>query len=599
MADIANITLKGESEAKNFIDEALRGDIAYEELSTTVSKTGGYVAGDHLIYLGQYYEVVADIAQGGTIVTSGAGQNVEEREVGDEIKKNKTQVLGVICDVETSPATAAHSAGDQFYYDGALVEATSAIAIGDTIVVSPDTGYNVKVADKVVAQIQTLTSAFANNVNENGCKNRFVLTMEQLIKAQKSNGGKWNGNTYTFRGVTFTCNTDDSGIVESVTVNGTATAKSGFRFSHHDDVDVSKEYYKLFSENSYMVTGAKTVPRIVIDVNNGGTWVRTQRITSDSKVTLDLSGGDNITVYIEVPSGETANNVTIYPMLCLKSDYDIDSTYEPYSKTNLQLTQDSVTWDNLSEVGAVNLFDSTMRYKKGQTFSDGVYTMNDDGSVTVNVSSVTGTGSARLAPVEDDSSLVFPAGTYKLSGEGSTNAFFIIIRKNGVEIGGTQNGRAFTFEANGTDYFTVLIRKGTSATVSESFVIKPMITSPSYNGPYVPYAKTNKELTEENKIETGSLTGDLTFSSNEITKKNGIVTINAVFQADKDYNTFTQFASIPSEFRPITNHPIGSLFNDTQKTIISLTAFSSGVIQASAKITAGDYYRMSMTYIIT
>lgn len=162
MADIAKITLKGESEAKNFIDEALRGDIAYEELSTTVSKAGGYVAGDHLIYLGQYYEVVADIAQGGTIVTSGAGQNVEEREVGDEIKKNKTQVLGVICDVETSPATAAHSAGDQFYYDGALVEATSAIAIGDTIVVSPDTGYNVKVADKVVAQIQTLKSDLTN-----------------------------------------------------------------------------------------------------------------------------------------------------------------------------------------------------------------------------------------------------------------------------------------------------------------------------------------------------------------------------------------------------------------------------------------------------
>lgn len=111
MADIAKITLKGESEAKNFIDEALRGDIAYEELSTTVSKTGGYVAGDHLIYQGQYYEVVADIAQGGTIVTSGAGQNVEEREVGDEIKKNKTQVVAQIqtlendiSDIETSIA---------------------------------------------------------------------------------------------------------------------------------------------------------------------------------------------------------------------------------------------------------------------------------------------------------------------------------------------------------------------------------------------------------------------------------------------------------------------------------------------------------------
>jgi hypothetical protein len=232
MADIAKITLKGESEAKNFIDEALRGDIAYEELSTTVSKTGGYVAGDHLIYLGQYYEVVADIAQGGTIVTSGAGQNVEEREVGDEIKKNKTQVLGVICDVETSPATAAHSAGDQFYYDGALVEATSAIAIGDTIVVSPDTGYNVKVADKVVAQIQTLTNQVTTNKNDITNLKSRVSNLESEVSWLEVVNDLRNGDTSKYAiGDLFNEPWID-------TANNNASYDNPLRINHFETVEI-------------------------------------------------------------------------------------------------------------------------------------------------------------------------------------------------------------------------------------------------------------------------------------------------------------------------------------------------------------------------
>jgi hypothetical protein len=316
MADIAKITLKGESEDKNFIDEALRGDIAYEELSTTVSKTGGYVAGDHLIYLGQYYEVVADIAQGGTIVTSGAGQNVEEREVGDEIKKNKTQVLGVICDVETSPATAAHSAGDQFYYDGALVEATSAIAIGDTIVVSPDTGYNVKVADKVVAQIQTLT----NNVDvliENGAINLLPIKCPNQ----------------TENNVTLTNNNDGS-----VTISGTASANTYFYLlensrSHLEIIEGTGKSYTLSGCTSG--SGSTYALRMLgsTDLVN---WYTVGQIQTTEEMTFTEGAYPYYAVRLDVFSG-TSVNVTIKPMLV---DSKYKGTYQPYAKTNKELTDD-------------------------------------------------------------------------------------------------------------------------------------------------------------------------------------------------------------------------------------------------------------------
>lgn len=308
MADTANITLKGESEAINFIDEALRGDIAYEELSTTVSKTGGYVAGDHLIYLGQYYEVVADIAQGGTIVTSGAGQNVEEREVGDEIKKNKTQVLGVICDVETSPATAAHSAGDQFYYDGALVEATSAIAIGDTIVVSPDTGYNVKVADKVVAQIQTLTNQSNSMVNVLGAKNLLENELESTV-VDKVN---------IIRNPNGTLSVSTNGEVESA----------------QQDILIHRNFVPPVS-GQYKLTGAynQNVILIAFDIT-ASTWLESDR---GSGVVLSLDQNHRYNFLLVVIANTTLSTpVTVSPML--RPNRIAEDTYVPYAMTNQQMT---------------------------------------------------------------------------------------------------------------------------------------------------------------------------------------------------------------------------------------------------------------------
>jgi hypothetical protein len=548
MADIAKITLKGESEAKNFIDEALRGDIAYEELSTTVSKTGGYVAGDHLIYLGQYYEVVADIAQGGTIVTSGAGQNVEEREVGDEIKKNKTQVLGVICDVETSPATAAHSAGDQFYYDGALVEATSAIAIGDTIVVSPDTGYNVKVADKVVAQIQTLTSAFVNNVNVNGSKN--LCPYEDTLSVPTTNtAGQLLASVKLKAGdkITFVCTQDNA-----------------------------------------MTSNVRNT--LIIDNPSG------VRSVQSAATNNHLSAGLHVMEYTATESGvhkfgiwaNTISTATTYSkfMICHTDVYNLDPTYVPYAKSNQQLTKDTTGLiDNQKVNGAVNMLPNTnaTQVKYGIT-----YTVNPDGTITADGKATNVNGLYQ--------NITLPKGTYKLSGcpsGGSQNTYYIgIVSLNIYDYG---DGAIFTLSQETTMEVSIARINNTDTTYSD-LTFKPMITVPSYNGDYVPYAKTNKELTDDGPtVKTINVTAEsgVGFSSSTAFKQCGKnVILNFHTALSIAANTEVLLFTLPEGSRPSTRL-VFPAFNSNSDVIVGFIIIKANgevSIASTQATTAGAYY---------
>lgn len=257
--------------------------------------------------------------------------------------------------------------------------------------------------------------------------------------------------------------------------------------------------------------------------------------------------------------------------------------------------------DVLIENGAINLLPIMCR---NQTQNGVTLTNNNDGSVTIN-----GTASENtyFYLLDDSTShLENIEGTgksYTLSGctDGSNSTYALRMiggtaLGNWLTVGQIQTTEDMTFTEGAYTYYAVRLDVFSGASVNVT--IKPMLVDSKYNGPYVPYAMTNRELTEENEILVDALTGDLAFSLNKITKKNGIVTINAAFQADKDYSAFTKFVEIPSGFRPIDVYPIGFLFSDTQSTIISVTAFIDGKIQASAGITAGEYYRLVMTYII-
>lgn len=92
----------------------------------------------------------------------------------DYTRKIKPYFEGVAPIEPTSTAATAHTVGDIFYFDGTLVECTTAISIGDTIIVSPTTGYNVAAADNVVTQLKSagdkVTIGYTGTASASGTK---------------------------------------------------------------------------------------------------------------------------------------------------------------------------------------------------------------------------------------------------------------------------------------------------------------------------------------------------------------------------------------------------------------------------------------------
>lgn len=88
VGNLANLTTSAKDNAVNAINEvnatkANQAQLATVEASTTASKA--YSANEYLVLNGVLYKVTANIAQGGTIVTEGAGKNVDLATVGGEL----------------------------------------------------------------------------------------------------------------------------------------------------------------------------------------------------------------------------------------------------------------------------------------------------------------------------------------------------------------------------------------------------------------------------------------------------------------------------------------------------------------------------------
>lgn len=329
---------------------------------------------------------------------------------------------------------------------------------------------------------QTLTSAFANNVNENGSKNKLYLDLERLIS--DNTGGTWNNNKYTYRDGEFTINED------SITFGGTPTNVASIYFMlTNDEIPPEK----------YVLSGLADCTNIMwggVNLFKDGVSVQTFSINSKNNTEIDCSSYTYDTVRVEIK--RNANNVamsgTANVMLCLKSDWDLDNTFAPYSKSNLQLTQDSVTWDDLSEVGAVN-FRNIEVYTKTQ---NGI-TFTVDTNKEITVSGINdGVGPSNMLlfrKVVSDKPL-------KVSGvpsNANNNYCCLEVYDNtsNSRIGYvTGNTPEVIIPANGHNV-SVQLYVWKNQDVSTAMKFPVLIAPINYNGDYVPPAKTNKELTDE------------------------------------------------------------------------------------------------------
>lgn len=180
-------------------------------------------------------------------------------------------------------------------------------------------------------------------------------------------------STETINGVTYTVNGD-----ESVTVNGTATARSEFVFFHSGMTNHSA-YYSRFAGKTVILSGCPSGGAI-------GKYFFGEWDSTNNENTNDYGEGAELTfpqvepsvwnIKIRVENGQTVSNLTFYPMFSYE-----DGAYEPYHPSVEQTLRDAEVIEGKNKL---HVPDSVV--------SSGMFTVNrnSEGEVTSIVANGTG-----------------------------------------------------------------------------------------------------------------------------------------------------------------------------------------------------------------
>jgi hypothetical protein len=481
-------------------------------------------------------------------------------------------------EADDSSASRAYVVGEQLFLNDVLYDVTSPISVGDAIVV--DT--NITAANKISANIETLTNEVDDIVNVLGAKNLLPYP--------------YGYTTRTVNGVTFTDNGDGT-----ITLNGTNTSTSAntvFMLHQRNKSKTAELFSRLKKMNtSFKLLGGINSPGVwlVLDFyDSSGTYVSSVMNRSDTPTQFTIpSNVEDINIFIRCAIDAVYSNLTLYPMLYLASI--TDDTYEPYAKTNQELTQDTPgLLDNTKVNGAVNMlpypYSDSNKVDQGVTFID-----NGDGTITVNGTN-TGANISSFVFINDQVGVI-PAGTYKCTFEGWSGDYaidwwYIYNRTTGQDIA-SPNSDTFTY--NGTDvlYFRYTVKIGKTV----STTLKPMITVSSYNGDYVPYAKSNRELTEELSEDSANVTENGITASFRKWGKICTVSFSGAFNADFAYDV--TFLNIPRGFAPKVNCQMLSTnkLSSVQDRIVLNIGYNGTINVAVQNVASGDALKGSFTYV--
>lgn len=240
----------------------------------------------------------------------------------------------------------------------------------------------------------------------------------------------------------------------------------------------------------------------------------------DVTFTTPSTFDDNLIIGLYYGKDIVETNAIVKVMLRLASIQD--DTYVPYVPTNKELLSCKLN----GYVGAKNLlaypYKQTTKVENGITFTD-----NGDGTVTVR-----GTASAETRfyiHTRTDRDYILDNGCYCGTGcpqGGSILKYYIEYtrtKNNTFDYYGRDFGDGLVFTVNGDDssndnaavQMHIVVKTGTSITTPITF--KPMIRRVEDTDPtWVPYAKTNKELTDNLKVKTIELTNQTTSSDGKL-----------------------------------------------------------------------------------
>ena len=156
------------------------------------------------------------------------------------------------------------------------------------------------------------------------------------------------------------------------------------------------------------------------------------------------------------------------------------------------------------------------------------------------------------------------------------------------------DGNVFTWLNNGSGTKSkISLYLSTGLVLSSAITFKPMITPVSYNGPYVPYAKTNRELTEDVAYKTESFTySGITIN---VKKWGRFVEITldgrttAALTADETIATCSFPPASGAAYFQVTNGSGGEVSNAHVN--------SSGLVKMYSAVDTNTYIRASCCYM--
>lgn len=182
------------------------------------------------------------------------------------------------------------------------------------------------------------------NVTRTG-KNLLPMTLAGIKAANTS--GTWSGNAYTFRGITYTLDTDDNGNITQIRANGTATQNAPFYIVRD---------YKIAAFNDCIINGVNSGNNTSYGLFVMDTDYTVYAFDYDGDCNIETIGNSELgSVYMQVVAGYTANNLVFKPMIRLATETATD--FAPYTGTdyiiNLSGTRYGATLDVTSGVMTV------------------------------------------------------------------------------------------------------------------------------------------------------------------------------------------------------------------------------------------------------
>jgi hypothetical protein len=183
-----------------------------------------------------------------------------------------------------------------------------------------------------------------------GGKNLLPLIASEM---KQNNGGEssWTGNSRTISGVTFTIQTNNSGDVIGISVNGTASDTISFLIVNNS--------YSIPSDKTYILNGCPAGGSSSSGYSMQGSGGAPYDVGTGSSEFSTITGGG---IRIRIGSGTVCNNLLFKPMIRLASESD--ATFAPYENicpisghTEANVTRTGVNlWDEQWEHG---IFDNT------------------------------------------------------------------------------------------------------------------------------------------------------------------------------------------------------------------------------------------------